>query len=149
MKHILNTVLVNIVISKCSVAAHQCYLHFFADSEPYHMRCSHCSLYKPEKWPGSYATKRINPSQIGWFKTKIFHMIFHLIPLLDTDLTHHTVIVFKRNKSMFLHFIPSFNIETFTSRKRERLSLSAFLGTEDTEVHIVHISRIIITYTLE
>ena len=33
--------------------------------------------------------------------------------------------------------------------KRERLNLSAFLGTEDIAVHIVHISRLIITYTLE
>ena len=34
-------------------------------------------------------------------------------------------------------------------QERERLSLSAFLGTEDIAVHIVHISRVIITYTLE
>ena len=33
--------------------------------------------------------------------------------------------------------------------ERERLSLSAFLRTEDIGVHIVHISRLIITYTLE
>ena len=33
--------------------------------------------------------------------------------------------------------------------EKERLSLSAFLGTEDMGVHIVHISRVIITYTLE
>ena len=33
--------------------------------------------------------------------------------------------------------------------ERERLSLSAFLKTEDIGVHIVHISRLIITYTLE
>ena len=31
----------------------------------------------------------------------------------------------------------------------ERLSLSAFWGTEDIRVHIVHISHVIITYTLE
>ena len=36
-----------------------------------------------------------------------------------------------------------------TGHKRERLSLSAFLRTEDIGVHIVHISRLIITYTLE
>ena len=35
------------------------------------------------------------------------------------------------------------------SRERERLSLSAFLRTEDIGVHIVHISCLIITYTLE
>ena len=37
------------------------------------------------------------------------------------------------------------------AREREgvRLSLSAFLGTEDIKVHIVHISRVIISYTLE
>ena len=34
-------------------------------------------------------------------------------------------------------------------RERERLSLSAFLRTEDIGVHIVHISRLIITFTLE
>ena len=34
-------------------------------------------------------------------------------------------------------------------RERERLSLSAFLRTEDIEVHIVHISRLIITYTVK
>ena len=33
--------------------------------------------------------------------------------------------------------------------ERERLSLSAFLGTEDIGVHIVQISRVIGTYTLE
>ena len=33
--------------------------------------------------------------------------------------------------------------------KRERLSLLAFLGTVDIGVHIVHISRVITTYTLE
>ena len=36
-----------------------------------------------------------------------------------------------------------------TELERKRLSLSAFLGTEDIGVHIVHISRVIITYTLE
>ena len=34
-------------------------------------------------------------------------------------------------------------------KERERLSLSAFLRTEDIGVHIVHISCLIITYTLE
>ena len=34
-------------------------------------------------------------------------------------------------------------------REREIISLSTFLGTEDIGVHIVHISRVIITYTLE
>ena len=34
-------------------------------------------------------------------------------------------------------------------RERERLSLSAFFRTEDIGVHIVHVSRLIITYTLE
>ena len=33
--------------------------------------------------------------------------------------------------------------------KREILSLSAYLRTEDIGVHIVHISRVITTYTLE
>ena len=41
----------------------------------------------------------------------------------------------------------------FTATERERegggLSLSAFLGTEDIGVHIVHISRAIVTYALE
>ena len=37
----------------------------------------------------------------------------------------------------------------FEAREREKLSLSAFLRTEDIGVHIVHISRLIITYTLE
>ena len=41
-------------------------------------------------------------------------------------------------------------ITKFGSEKRERnISLSAFLGTEDIGVHIVHISHVIITYTLE
>ena len=39
--------------------------------------------------------------------------------------------------------------EVWRERERERLSLSAFLGTEDIGVRIVHISRVIITYTLE
>ena len=37
----------------------------------------------------------------------------------------------------------------FNQRERERLSLSAFLRTEDIRVHIVHISHLIITYILE
>ena len=41
------------------------------------------------------------------------------------------------------------NVSNFGERERERLSLSAFWGTEDIGVHIVHISRVIITYTLE
>ena len=40
-------------------------------------------------------------------------------------------------------------IHLWWERERERLSLSAFLRTEDIGVHIVHISRLIITYTLE
>ena len=36
-----------------------------------------------------------------------------------------------------------------SERERERLSLSAFWGTEDIGVHTVNISRVIITYTLE
>ena len=35
------------------------------------------------------------------------------------------------------------------SEKEERLSLSAFLGTEEIAVHIVHIRHLIVTYTLE
>ena len=34
-------------------------------------------------------------------------------------------------------------------RVREWLSLTAFLGTADIRVHVVHISRVIIAYTLE
>ena len=40
-------------------------------------------------------------------------------------------------------------IANLGKRERERLSLSAFLGTEGNGVHIVHISHVIITYTLE
>ena len=36
-----------------------------------------------------------------------------------------------------------------TNEKRQRLSLSAFWGTEDIGVHIVHVSRVIMTYALE
>ena len=43
----------------------------------------------------------------------------------------------------------NFSGNKVNSRERERLSLSAFLRTEDIGVHIVHISRLIITYTLE
>ena len=38
-------------------------------------------------------------------------------------------------------------VNCYTCSMRERLSLSAFWGTEDIGVHIVHISRVIITYT--
>ena len=41
------------------------------------------------------------------------------------------------------------SIKHIFERERERLNLSGFLGTEDTGVHIVHISCVIITYTLE
>ena len=43
----------------------------------------------------------------------------------------------------------STEIAETTARERERFSLSTFLRTEDIRVHIVHISRLIITYTLE
>ena len=39
--------------------------------------------------------------------------------------------------------------ESESERERESVCLSAFLGTEDIRVHIVHINRLIITYTLE
>ena len=40
-------------------------------------------------------------------------------------------------------------IFSYDTWKRERLSLSVFVGTEDIGVHVVHISRVIIAYTLE
>ena len=43
----------------------------------------------------------------------------------------------------------AYQTHEINQRERERLSLSAFLRTEDIGVHIVHISRLIITYTLE
>ena len=49
-------------------------------------------------------------------------------------------------KAMYLRHLDA---EIWEKRERERLSLSAFLGTEDIAVHIDHISRLIITYTLE
>ena len=42
-----------------------------------------------------------------------------------------------------------FSTKSYHEGERERLSLLAFLGTEDIRVHIVHISHVIITYTLE
>ena len=42
-----------------------------------------------------------------------------------------------------------FTCGAFLLKERERLNLSAFLRTEDIGVHIVHISCVIITYTLE
>ena len=48
----------------------------------------------------------------------------------------------KRDAELSTHPLP-------TERERDRSSLSAFLGTEDIGVDIVHISRVIITYTLE
>ena len=39
------------------------------------------------------------------------------------------------------------NLNFGRERAREILSLSAFLGTEDIGVHIVYLSRVIITYT--
>ena len=41
------------------------------------------------------------------------------------------------------------NIGSGNGERERDLSLSAFLGTEDIAVHIVHISLLIITYTLE
>ena len=46
----------------------------------------------------------------------------------------------------------SLNVETIytkVSSVSEWLNLRAFLGTADSEVHIVHISHVIIAYTLE
>ena len=40
-------------------------------------------------------------------------------------------------------------LQSSSRRERERLTLSAFLRTEDIGVHIVHISHLIMTYTLE
>ena len=54
---------------------------------------------------------------------------------------------------MWYWFLPTTHktshISPIRARERERLSLSAFLRTEDIGVHIFHISRLIITYTLE
>ena len=51
--------------------------------------------------------------------------------------------LFKDKFILFKHY------RNYKVPERERLSLSAFLRTEDIGVHIVHISRVIITYTLE
>ena len=48
-----------------------------------------------------------------------------------------------------VEYLWNYTFEDMRERERERLSLSAFLRTEDIGVHIVHISRLIITYTLE
>ena len=56
------------------------------------------------------------------------------------------------DKTNFMLFMPkSFShcTDHIVIRERERFSLSAFLRTEDIGVHIVHISRLIITYTME
>ena len=41
------------------------------------------------------------------------------------------------------------NITNLLVNMSEWLNLTAFLGTADSEVHIVHISHVIIAYTLE
>ena len=73
------------------------------------------------------------------FVTCVF-MIFQVLLLLNSWRPEKNDCHFGDNllKSIFMD-----------DRGRERLSLSAFLRTEDIGDHIVHISRVIITYTLE
>ena len=58
-------------------------------------------------------------------------------------------IVCKKGCFQVCVLLPRMHVLHTLERERERLSLSAFLRTEDIVVHIVHISRLIITYTLE
>ena len=51
--------------------------------------------------------------------------------------------------SSIINISTNFEINRLSERERDIFSLSAFLRTEDIRVHIVHISRLIITYTLE
>ena len=73
--------------------------------------------------------------------------------VLRNDRKGKQISMFNRHNSPCKAFeksaVSMYRVQTRLERERERLSLSAFLRTEDIGVHIVHISRLIITYTLE
>ena len=74
----------------------------------------------------------------------------HSITIKYTHQWEHNDVGTNSNCISSCHFSEiNTSISLKVSRERERLSLSAFLRTEDIGVHIVHISRLIITYTLE
>ena len=76
---------------------------------------------------------------------RYIHILRRILDLAWPKLTKLTLeqqYIFHVLCSLLMHLL-------LWERERERLSLSAFLRTEDIGVHIVHISRLIITYKLE
>ena len=103
-----------------------------------------------------YSIKFIISFRNSWCVTAIAGNIFHesYIPSFTGQATCTDQAMWngppeKNWESWIILLHLKFLQETYLSKERERLSLSAFLRTEDIGVHIVHISRLIITYTLE
>ena len=89
------------------------------------------------------------------WKKKFCHLIFCTFKFLTERNGNHTCMITYNVWDIFTKIsicnsiLCNCNKLLVLYNKRERLSLSAFLRTEDIGVHIVHISHLIITYTLE
>ena len=99
-------------------------------------------------WESSYLGKTVFILKWG---PGSWNISSHFMSQLDNQYLISALAKFdghNRNTSFFAygHIIKSSTLQA-RERERERLSLSAFLRTEDIGVHIVHISRLIITYT--
>ena len=69
---------------------------------------------------------------------------------IDLQAVNWALIISLLNKTIKVNIVHiAHHSRAFQVGDRDRLSLSAFLGTKDIGVHIVHISLEIITYTLE
>ena len=105
------------------------------------------SVYKSRAWInmektcGPYGIMHANKTTL-WRVIFIIqrNVSFYVISIWDKLCTTNAFKLINKNIYITDHML---------LRERETLSLSSFLRTEDIGVHIVHISRLIITYTLE
>ena len=93
-------------------------------------------------WPGCKLQWCILLTKLTqfWLKHNSYSMVIYLN---FADISDWMLLNF------YFFILMKFSQQLRFNWERERLSLSAFVRTEDIGVHIVHISRLIITYTLE
>ena len=119
----------------------------------------HCNVYAAELWYTEHAglwtkCQLFNPISLIYKEVpvvtqrRIARVFVHLLHSIGT----HIATLFSCN-GLICRLHDKHTIYPAWEREREReiyiLSLSAFVGTEDIVVHVVHISRVITTYTLE
>ena len=113
------------------------------------MHFLHARDWNKKQWFSSIRPMTNESCVNNWHKTlnvcisHQFHQNKSLMMRHHNEYTYWVVI-----SNMILFILLSMHWK-YKVKERERLSWSAFFGTEDIGVHIVHISRVIITYTLE